>query len=828
MEKITDEEIVKNQDIYIYQLINNFLCEKYKDNNIVLNFEDQKDLHNRLANSEELLKNLSTENLFALLMNYRKEDQTQLIEKASKVFENKIERDDFYCRNMEFPKIFLFSKDIYSQFRNFNNNFTKDTIEKMKANVVNRLNQLPDDKYIFLKGSINLFMTANFLKNEKEGIINTPEKNQVLNDLYKSNPDVFKKINYEIFRDDIFNIGSEFIKHLANFPNESFLLSYLDDKNPNVVKAISSKIKEYGDDWKRKTGLISDIINSAAINIEYLSQIHEDFDIEDFINYTILNKNFIRKNINVNYGPNYINEYETIFNQKYEEIDKTDSHFKSSGDYLEKKELYFMKKFGMDLNTFNNYYQTYLQDYENFDIDEDTKKLIQEMISSYMLDDEEKLNMLFKNTHIDKNIISKIESTKEQIEYKSKTQLSEKLNKTLDTFQQKIQNGEFVEQEINGQKIKIITLNKNFCMLTHSTNSNFIVAYDDKTTQEEIDTNLDKDYNNLYNNHVESTTYIDDNFMGLVPVDKYGIRSGYVNVKEKDIIAAGNYDINTYTTGFNIGAISPSYVSAKKYPFNCRQAYGEVSTTSKPDFLVIYDDDKKEVINNSLKIASKYGIPIVYQDKKVIEKNQISRLDNLIEEYGKTEDINSLTKIINTYETNRAGWLLNRDREFEREDEKKIFHSHLTEKEYNNNRFEQDFNNERNKIIELVDRFLMKENINPQEVAYLRDSFIQEKSYYDEKRSDLITKTTPSINFESYINKMNDVLKSQGREDLVYDDSKVLEKEKLITERNHISQFRKLIKDGIERVSQREIYIAQKELGIENVKSKSELSHELY
>ncbi len=69
----------------------------------------------------------------------------------------------------------------------------------------------------------------------------------------------------------------------------------------------------------------------------------------------------------------------------------------------------------------------------------------------------------------------------------------------------------------------------------------------------------------------------------------------------------------------------------------------------------------RESLERKLETFFVNGIDIVFIDKTKIVDEQISRLSDTAKRFKETESLEDLEMLVSKYETNIAGWLLNRD-----------------------------------------------------------------------------------------------------------------------------------------------------------------------
>ena len=236
---------------------------------------------------------------------------------------------------------------------------------------------------------------------------------------------------------------------------------------------------------------------------------------------------------------------------------------------------------------------------------------------------------------------------------------------------------------------------------------------------------------------------------------------GFTRMDKNNIKLMGATDINTYSREFAYNSKSKKYMSAKTMPYNSRRVYNEIGIERQgvsPDYVIIFDDMDESVKNNAYLAASQFDIPVVYIDKKEIEKQQINNLKELNEKYKQTHDSKILKQLINTYETNNAGWLLNRAEEDE---------THTMD--INNSRFQEDFSNIWGEIKESINQYLSeisnngqnKENV--EELMNIINIILEERDLYEgceEKKP--ISKTKLSFDAKEILEKANEGLDSVG------------------------------------------------------------------
>lgn len=108
------------------------------------------------------------------------------------------------------------------------------------------------------------------------------------------------------------------------------------------------------------------------------------------------------------------------------------------------------------------------------------------------------------------------------------------------------------------------------------------------------------------NNHIISTTYINQDLMGMAPVGKKGVRYGFADLSDEQIKLMGVSDLDTYSIYFAYDSASKQYMSAKTLANNSRRVYSEFGIereSTLPNYVVLADDDSPEVVDNSYRAA---------------------------------------------------------------------------------------------------------------------------------------------------------------------------------------------------------------------------------
>ncbi|MBR3696995.1 MAG: hypothetical protein IKM97_01805 [Clostridia bacterium] len=255
---------------------------------------------------------------------------------------------------------------------------------------------------------------------------------------------------------------------------------------------------------------------------------------------------------------------------------------------------------------------------------------------------------------------------------------------------------EVVYFDVNGKRVKQINFHGNFNFLVHSTDSGF------KEEKKILDGNFKKTWsqNPDIEAHLTACCFINQDFLGYVPARENGVLMIFSDLQPDDISLMGPVDINSHITEYDCKAGRPVYICAKEMPYHSRRVYSEIPIENRePDFILVFDDMPDSVLQNSYKAAADFDIPVLFMSKSELEQNQIDTLYDMIQDYYSKSDLSILSSLVSIYETNVAGWLLNRDNS--------ITDNSFT-KGINNERFREDFEFLGTIIFKLLDEYISK------------------------------------------------------------------------------------------------------------------------
>lgn len=702
-----------------------------------------------ILQNSEMLKKFTTKNLYTLLASTYDESEKQMINEQ---IAERLKKEEFFCEDID-SEVFLHPIHTYDSYGKID----KDVRNKINIELEKQLKELGKEYEIIDKNIKNYPDAANFLKYYKDGIFNN-DKIAMINKFIEKDSKALEYMNFGIFKDNIFEIGSEFCEYISKFPTISYQLIFLEEKSPEIFKKISERFKNYND-IKENLDEIEVLITYCARNAFDLKE--KNIEIEDLLECAYRNSNEF-KLINVECGEGY----KKRLNQ---ELDK---QYTNAKDIKEKLNIYMNKKYSLSLSGAKDLLKDFGTDIENLELSEETKKLFLELGEIVNLEDEKEIDRLFKENEMTYSTIQ-VKKIKNEIAKECAKDFSKEFNNTDEKIKNKIKNNENLANiEYKGKKIPCVKLKENFNLLVHSTDAEFV------NTKNSVE-NFAEDWSSGKDkkNHIISTTYINQDFLGMAPVAKNGVRYAFSNLEKSKLKLMGVTDLNTYSNSFAYDSVKRQYMSSKTLVYNSRRVYSEFGIEREgtiPDYVVICDDDLPEVIENSYKAASQFEIPIIYINKAEIEKEQIKNLEDMLGKFRNTKDTEVLHKLINTYETNMAGWLLNRSDEIQ--DDK----SHTAN--VDNTRFKEDFKQIQSQIEDTVKEYFKesKENkISDNKISEVISILLDEIELYEGcEETKPISKTRVSFNVQELLQEANKTLDDIGKSELKVDlDAKMTSKQ---------------------------------------------------
>lgn len=766
-----------------------------------------KDVVKIIANDSEILKNLKINNLTKVLTYLDLEKDKNDVEKIRSIINERIDKEDFFVEDSESAP---FLNTIHS-VNKVPKMLGEEIFNKLKSQVLDRLKKLKGTDIERVSTKINTYFdAANFLKYQNDGIFNK-EKIDMLENMLANNEHALEYTNFGLFKDNIYNnFSNEFIEYISKFPKLSNKLVNLADNNPKLYLVFSNRLNSYdnlidnyseiqtmidgfsrncfevdlkeinGDtcekliNWlgvKKQTKEFDFSLNNKNIPLEYSEDYQEKINLywdnrfKDIIKEKEDNSLELEEKKKEYENLNSIIENETDVNKKMNYQCKKkilELNMNSLNNNIKKSEsqsqdVYFQRKFSMSYKAAQRLLKEYGSDLENIDGIEYEREFFKSLRDG--MNNQGNIEKLYRENTKEYSYVN-VEKIKQNIAKECAKSYANNLKEVKSNIDNIIDNKDkelYKQVEVDGEKVEIVKLKGRFDLFLHSTDTGFIY---DKELKE--DYNFKEAWKNQRNksDHVLSTAYINQDFMGAPPLKNSGVMYGFASLKSENIRLMGVTDINTYNRQFTYDSLTKQYMTAKTMPYSARRVYSEFAIEKQdPDYVILYDDATNEIKNNTLKAAKQFGIPVAYIDKQEIVNEQIKNLNNLIDDFEKTGDTKKLKTIINRYETNVSGWVLNR------KDGKDESHT----KDIDNSRFKENFKEVEDKIQTIVENYLDKVELSKddmsEELTEIATTILNEKQLYEDSLSGgpdkKISGTKMSLDSEKIINRLNTVFEKK-------------------------------------------------------------------
>ena len=610
---------------------------------------------------DEVLKQFSIKNLMHIISGHNISDENR--QRIIQIISEKVEHEPFYSEDLMKDGVFLvplFYGDL--EF----SKLTKELGDKIKTSVLERGKALKGTNCEKIATRFETVIDyASFLSCFEKGEF-SDEKAAIIEQALSNNPHALRHVNFSIFQDNIYNVlGSEFVSYAMKFPNISAQITLLSRENPALLKLIGDRIKETPnlDDGRN---LIDDLVQYCTNNC-YKINPSEIQNPAELVDAALRNNKSKRDNgvIMVPFSAHYKQDLEKALDEEYEKIKKEEReefgtyyygiNFSLLGNPSKLdviKNIYFNKYFSMSLEEAKKLISMYGQNMDSMQLTSG-KSLLQKIQNVLDFEDESQIDFS-GNINLYSEKLEKIKQLMGKEYALSYTSELQQTQENIESEQEK------ATIDFNGKTITQLKPPENFSLLVHSTGAGFVNA--NKVAEEESYkakwTDNDKQFN-----HIISMSYINQDFMGMAPVEGSGVIYGFSSVDDNAIRLMGDTDINTYSNEFGYSSSQRKYLTANAMPYHSRRVYNEFGverTGTTPNYVLLFDDSTEENIQSAYKAAADWNIPVVFMDKSAIKDRQVENLETLRQEFEQTGDTEKLKALLNTYETNMAGWLLNR------------------------------------------------------------------------------------------------------------------------------------------------------------------------
>lgn len=655
---------------------------------------------------------------------------------------SRLDNENFACETIEAEGMDL---KAYYPINIFFGNIEPENKNKIQQELITRRDSIEDKEVLEFSNKLTTFASLSGLLELIDNNQLTPDKLDLIKELYNENNIILNRMNYEIFNDDIYSLGEDFIKAIAKFPNLSKELIVLNKNNPDLFNVLREEIVN-SNSIEKDASKIKPMINyftRKCFEIDASELTKENK--EDLIDWAIAEKSIFDQKIQVPYAEKY----------REERLTKCDEEYDKRMFLDDKKSIFFDKYFSLCLNEVNELVEGYPEEFKNKE-----NELFSQISKILDITSIEELDELYNNYDGIQLRAAEVLDILEDVQEKYADKYSEVLKNT-DT-KLKEADCEYIEYE--GNQIKQITLQGEYDIFVHSSDAGFVneVELQNDSFKETWQNGKDN------SNHVISMSYVNQDFMGCAPVNVNGVMYGFTNVDSNKIGKMGKTDINTYSRSFGYESKDRSYMMPENITDHSRRVYNEVGVerlNTNPDYIVLFSDASEQAIQNSYKAAAEFGIPILYADKGLIKDEQLQRLDNLIDKFKETKEIKVFEEILNKYETNVAGWLLNRS---EIEEDK----SHT--QDIDNSNFEDEFKAKFAEITHVFSEHITSiYNSNEKDAFELLNTmqiFLRENDkYFGTEEIAPISKTHISYDPGVFIEQVNATLESAGLGEYIVD-----------------------------------------------------------
>ena len=697
MENVSSEliEYVKrNQYSLTYELVKDI--EIMAPDNPTL---EGKSIGELVANYPEIREVISNDNLVLLYCGAKKEDASAILDEMENRARNG--KELFYGPRVEcqFFSTFEFNTSsfvhLFRKYPNMKERIITDEYKAIKKN----------PRLMDLAGKVKTLIAVETLyMSQIKGLINDKSLD-FLEMLYAENPNIIDNISMFMLEPDIMNMNEDFLKRVSRYKDQSSELVAIYKTNPEIFKAFSKKIDEWENSLsvREATRYEKDILRYAVAYGAYMNDAKEE-DFDDVLNYCIRKAQY-------DFGEKYpyTVDYEEFFSKKCDELFEKKS-FVDTMTMVNKVNAYTMKYLG---TTYKEAQKTVERKYAQLKLDEiedpEVRDYISKVLEVVSLDienpeDMQKLEILYKSNPKTYKPVMTIKA-----EEMANRALLKSYEEGFKATKEKIDSSEDIEMvDYNGSKVRMMKLSGSFSMIIRSTDTGFKADRElpnDSVKQYE-DANPDSRVG------IKSCSYITEDFPGIAPLGENGVYMIYTDVDSSKIGEIANGDLDSNIINYGVTSKQSKSFYRDELVDNSRQVYAEATIIGKkdPDAIALFSDATERQRSLAIKTAAVSGVDFVYIDKEKLVEEQIERLAGYIKDFCETGDLNKLEVLLSKYETNIAGWLLNRDKDVP--DESMFI-------DIDNSRFESDFNEVERGIYKAISDYCNtqysagnKENIN--------------------------------------------------------------------------------------------------------------------
>lgn len=545
------------------------------------------------------------------------------------------------------------------------------------------------------------------------------DKYKYVQKLYERNPSVVRTLSYELLRDDILDLGFDFIEKISKyqFVSQSLAHAFSEKRSPvylvNMIKAIENSYYSSNMDTALFVTRLIEINNDNSYcssdpkKIRKFSKIRQitkldtgNFTEENWKTITeigLRDMSLYYKGISTTWGMVTKDEIDISLNilpdvETFEDLDNyevrrlalCDEHFKRAMEQRDLdgiKNAYLNKFFSVNIQEAQEIVRMFGYSIEEFskkpEYLKQTKYIeqLQKIVSIQKIDT---ISEIYNNSQIEPLSFDEIIFIDQSIRQMFSKQISDSMYKVTD----RILNGnneyvlnaprnlDFVVEE-NGvkiiKKVPVYDPGYDFKMLVHST-----AAYGQMQL---INDNYFDSWNknSRKSNHGVCCSLISNDNMGMAAVND--VLFGFDSWDSKAIVKSSPYDIYSFNDGYDIQEGRPlTFMSAQDIVNNTRHTHNEFvleryelraeKRTSEceniqPSYVIVYSDMPDEIKQKALKCSDEMNIPIVYLDKERIVQHEVGKIDKIEEELDRCtkieEKLDLLGQMLLVHENNRSG-----------------------------------------------------------------------------------------------------------------------------------------------------------------------------
>ena len=520
------------------------------------------------------------------------------------------------------------------------------------------------------------------------------DKYEYVQKLYEKNPYIARTLSYKLLKDDILDLGFNFIEKISKYKqvSESLASAFSDDVSQeyllNMIKTVeNSRYAEsmdttsfvtrlieishdnsyYGKDPK-KVRKLSKIRYTANLDTSKFTEENwktiTEIGLRDKSIYCNEIQDFRKDEIDISL--NILPDIETmddLNNYEARRISLCDEYFKKA---IEQRNLDEVK---------NAYLNKYFIEKPEYVMQTKYVEQLQKIINIQKIDT---ISDIYNNSRIEPLSFDDIVFIDQSIRQMYSKQLSDNMYKITDKVLN--ESGEYVQNipkdmefmiEIDGvktpKKVSVYEPGYDFKMLIHST-----AAYGQMQL---INDNYFDSWNksSRTSNHGICCSMIANDNMGMAAVND--VLLGFDSWDPRAITKSSPYDIYSHNDSYDIEEGRPlTFMSAQDIINNTRHTHNEQvleryelraekrtpeCQNIQPSYVIIYSDMSDEIKQKAIKCSVELNIPIVYLDKEKIVQHEVSKIDKKISDLENCTTLDKkldiLEQILLSHENNRSG-----------------------------------------------------------------------------------------------------------------------------------------------------------------------------